>query len=105
MSLVSRCDLMKSRSTTPPLTDVGHLTLTWIPEKWWPLVTGRTQRTARVAKVDRRYFEVCLFSQIWMELKSGDLAVAGSDTFRDYREQLVSPTEYERDVAEYAEQV
>jgi hypothetical protein len=89
----------------PTLTDISHLMLTWIPDKWWPLVTGRTRRTARVSKVDRRYFEVCLFSQIWMELKSGDLAVAGSETFRDYREQLVTLAAYERDVAEYAEQV
>jgi hypothetical protein len=89
----------------PELTDITQLTLTWIPDKWWPLVTGRTRRAARVTKVDRRYFEVCLFSQIWMELKSGDLAVTGSETFRDYREQLVSLVEYEREVAEYAEQV
>jgi hypothetical protein len=89
----------------PQLTDIGHLTLTWIPDKWWPLVTGRTRRSAHVAKVDRRYFELCLFSQMWMELKSGDLAVAGSDTFRDYREQLVFLADYERDVVEYAEQV
>jgi Tn3 transposase DDE domain/Domain of unknown function (DUF4158) len=92
-------------SKEPELTDIAQLTLTWIPDKWWPLVTGRTRRTARVTKVDRRYFEMCLFSQIWMELKSGDLAIAGSETFRDYREQLVSLAEYEREVAEYAEQV
>lgn len=92
-------------SKEPELTDIAQLTLTWIPDKWWPLVTGRTRRTARVPKVDRRYFELCLFSQIWMELKSGDLAVTGSETFRDYREQLVSVVEYEREVAECAEQV
>jgi Domain of unknown function (DUF4158) len=89
----------------PELKAMSHLTLTWIPDKWWPLVTGRSRRTARVPKVDRRYFEVCLFSQIWMELKSGDLAVVGSETFRDYREQLVSLADYEREVAEYAEHV
>ena len=32
----------------PELTDIAHLTLTWIPDKWWPLVTGRTRRTACV---------------------------------------------------------
>jgi hypothetical protein len=58
-----------------------------------------------VGAVDRRYFELCLFSQIWTELKSGDLAIEGSATFSDYREQLVSQEEYEHGVAEYADQL
>lgn len=60
---------------------------------------------ARVGAVDRRYFELRLFSQIWTELKSGDLAIEGSAAFSDYRDQLVSPEEYAYGVAEYADQV
>jgi len=98
--------LRKHQTTKEPiLKDVAPLTLSWIPDKWWPLVTGRPRRVARVGAVDRRYFELCLFSQIWMELKSGDLAVAGSHTFNDYREQLVSQADYDEGVAEYADQV
>jgi len=44
--------------------------------------------------VDRRYFELCLFTQVMYDLKSGDLAVAGSDQWRDWREQLVSEDEF-----------
>jgi hypothetical protein len=55
--------------------------------------------------VDRRHFEVCLFSQIVAELKAGDLCIEGSDQFTDYRSQLVPWTEYERTVAGYGEQV
>jgi hypothetical protein len=76
------------------LENTTHLPVAWIPEKWWPLVTGRTRRAASVPKVDKRYFELCLFSQIWLELKSGDLYVEGSEAFSDYRAQLVSPEEY-----------
>ena len=64
--------------------------LSWVGEKWWPLLTGRTAREPAPAEVDRRYFEICLFTQVVNELKSGD--------------QLVSWQEYERDVAGYAEQ-
>jgi len=80
------------------------LDLSWVGEKWWPLLTGRTTREPAPAEVDRRYFEMCLFTQVVNELKSGDLCILGSEEYGDYRDQLVSWEEYERDVAGYAEQ-
>jgi len=38
------------------------------------------------------------------ELKSGDLCIPGSEEYGDYRAQLITWEEYERDVAGYAEQ-
>ena len=38
---------------------------------------------------DRRRLEVCIFSQLAAEFKSGDLSVPGSHEFADLREQLV----------------
>ena len=55
-------------------------------------------------EVSRRYFELCLFTQVVNELKSGDLCIPGSDEYSDYRRQLVSWEDYHRDVASYAEQ-
>ncbi len=80
------------------------LDLSWVGEKWWPLLTGRTAREPAPAEVDRRYFEICLFTQVVNELKSGDLCIPGSEEYGDYRAQLVTWEEYERDVAGYAEQ-
>jgi hypothetical protein len=57
-----------------------------------------------VEHVDRRYFELCVFSNVMLELKSGDLCVPGSDQFSDYRKELVSKDEFERGVALYGEQ-
>ncbi len=53
---------------------------------------------------DRRYFELCLFTQVVNELKSGDLCLPGSDDYGDYRDQLVSWEHYHRDVGAYATQ-
>jgi TnpA family transposase len=78
--------------------------LSWVGEKWWPLLTGRTAREPAPAEVDRRYFEICLFTQVVNELKSGDLCIPGSEEYGDYRAQLVTWEEYDRDVAGYAEQ-
>ena len=54
--------------------------------------------------IERRYFELCVFSNFMLELKSGDLCVPGSDQFSDYRKELVSKDEFERGVALYGEQ-
>ncbi len=76
-----------------------------MPDKWWKLVTDTTRHDVTPMQVDRRHFEVCLFSQVMWELKSGDLCIEGSDKFADYREQLISWEEYEEAVAAYGEQV
>jgi len=36
-----------------------------------------------------------------IELKSGDLCIAGSERFSDYRDQLVSWDDYQRQITPY----
>jgi hypothetical protein len=79
--------------------------LDWIPAKWWGLVTNQKNRTSYPGKIHRKHFEVCVFSQVMWELKSGDLFIEGSDAFADYRQQQISWSEYEATVAEYGELV
>jgi TnpA family transposase len=82
-----------------------RLDLSWIPPKWWKMVTGTANRDLEVDSVDRRYFEICLFSCMMLELKSGDLFIEGSDKFGDYRQQLISWEEYRESVDTYCQQV
>lgn len=63
------------------------------------MVKNQDDRTS--LRLNRRYFELWVFSQITWELKSGDLAIEGSDQFSDYRNQLVSWEEYEASVEAY----
>ena len=83
------------------LTIPDTLKLGWIPDKWWKLVTGRSKKDPTVKEVFRRSFEICLFFQLYLELKSGDLCIPGSEQFSDYREQLVSWEEYHAQVEAY----
>lgn len=78
--------------------------LSFVGERWWSLVTGQRAREPDPVEVDRRYFEVCLFTQVMIELKSGDLCISGSEAYGDYRNQLVSWEDYTRDLPAYAEQ-
>lgn len=81
------------------------LDLSWIPNKWWKIVTGKNSRDINIDKVDRRYFEICLFSQVWLELKSGDLFIEGSEKFGDWRNQLISWEEYDTSLDTYCQQI
>ena len=49
----------------------------------------------------RRQLEVCVFSCLATELKSGDACVLGSGNFADYREQLLSWSECQQELAPY----
>jgi TnpA family transposase len=66
--------------------------LDWIPDSWWRLVTGTAKR-GLVERVHRRFFELCVFTQMMWDLKSGDGAVEGSREYADYRHQLISEEE------------
>lgn len=75
--------------------------LDWVPDKWWALVTGREDRRGEVTAISQRYGEMCAFTELARALQNGDLAVAGSEKFADYREQFISPEEYDASVQEY----
>ena len=80
---------------------VQLLDLDWIPQKWWQLITNQKTKKSYPDSINRRYFEMCVFSQVMWELKSGDLYVEDSDAFADYRTQQVSWAEYEANIDEF----
>jgi hypothetical protein len=47
------------------------------------------QRNTPRGIVDRRDLEVCVFNYVAALLRAGDLAIAGADSYADYREQLL----------------
>jgi TnpA family transposase len=88
----------RSRKSWLTLPKDTSLDLDWIPEKWQKMVILHDQHTTQV---NRRYFELCVFTQVAQDLKSGDLYVVSSDHYADFRDQLVSWEEYKAQVAEY----
>lgn len=79
--------------------------LRWVPELWWKLITGKSNKKGTPSKIDRRYFELFIFTQIMWELKSGDLFIVGADKYSDYREQLISWEEYNKTKELFGQQV
>lgn len=95
-------DWIKLKKDTPAFLNLQDLA--WVPEKWWRLITGQSQRKAP-ARLDRRQFEVCVCVQMVRELKSGDLCVVGADAYSDCRDELVPMDECARTRAAYGEEV
>jgi TnpA family transposase len=101
---LSRKDWLNVVETEKEQT-VQLLDLEWIPQKWWQLITNQKNKKSYPDSINRRYFEMCVFSQVMWELKSGDLYVEDSDAFADYRTQQISWAEYEANVDEFGKLV
>ena len=79
---------------------VGLNDLSWIPDVWWKLVTGRKNRDGTPETIDRRQFEICFCVQLVQELKSADVCIVGSDAYSDYRQELVPLAECAKTLAD-----
>jgi len=54
----------RKRSAGGEVRAVPLLDLSWTPDGWWRLVTGERTRATFPERVQRRHFEVCVFSQV-----------------------------------------
>jgi TnpA family transposase len=76
--------------------------LSFASEKWQRTVLVRRKRKSYFI---RHHLETCVLSYVAAELKTGDLCVAGSEQFVDYRDQLLSWEECAPLVAEYCQRL
>jgi len=91
-----------------PLSEINTkniINIRWIRDKWWKLVTGKSKKTSKVTHINKAYFELCVFVRVAEELDTGDIFVPFSEKFDDYREQMVTWTEYFEQLEEYTKQV
>lgn len=63
-----------------------HVDLSFASERWVKVVR---RPASEGPPTNRRYLEVCVFSYLASELRSGDMCVLGSESFADYRKQLL----------------
>jgi TnpA family transposase len=79
-----------------------EIDLSFISQQWHKLVIVQSKD---VTKVMRRHFEICIFSYVAAELKSGDICVFNSEAYADYREQLLSWNDCQPLVEAYCQQL
>ncbi|KAI9129140.1 Tn3 family transposase [Acaryochloris sp. CCMEE 5410] len=85
--------------------DTPPLILTWISNPWWSLVTGQSQKRSVPTQVHRHYLELCVFSQLLLELQSGDIYIEGSSEYHNYYSQLLPWEECEAQLADYSQRM
>ena len=78
----------------------NEIDLSFATTQWKKLVVVRQGETL---KISRRHFEVCVFSHLASEFKSGDICVIGSEDYADYREQLLPWSDCQPKIDEYCQ--
>ncbi len=80
----------------------GELDLSFASDLWQRLITDRRRRVPRMV---RRQLEVCVFVYLAYELKTGDISVAGSEQYADYRTHLLPWEECEGQLEAYCQEL
>ena len=91
-------DNQKKRSEWLP----AEIDLTFANEAWQRLILDRRKRKRKLA---RRHLEVCVFLTLAADLKTGDVCVAGSDQYADYRARLLPWAECAPQVVDYCREL
>jgi TnpA family transposase len=78
-----------------------NLDLSFMSERWRKLVVDDHADGLRLV---RQQFEVCVFTYLAAELKSGDAFVVGSESYADFRAQLLSWEACQPLLPDYCEQ-
>ncbi|MCY7278268.1 MAG: Tn3 family transposase [Phormidesmis sp. CAN_BIN44] len=86
-SLIAALELVLSSEHRRHQWLPNSLDLSFISERWRRLVVCRKEEAERLA---RAQLEVCIFTYLAAELKTGDVCVIGSETYADFRAQLLS---------------
>ncbi len=80
----------------------AEVDLSFASQLWQKLVIVQQKKSPKLV---RRHFEVCVFSYLAAELKSGDICIIGSEAYADYREQLLSWNDCQSLVSPYCQQL
>ena len=76
--------------------------LSFISDQWRRLVVSRQGDTSVLI---RHQLEICVFTYLATELKTGDACVVGSENYADFREQLLTWSECEPLVESYCREL
>lgn len=87
--------------TKKEFLETKELDVSWISDKWRKLVTGKTTKQSKVEIVNRRFFELCVFTELARQLQSGDIYIDNSLEYDDYTKRYISWKEYYQQIPAY----
>lgn len=80
----------------------GDVDLSFCSDRWRKLVC---RSEANGPPINRRFLEVCVFSHLATELRSGDTCIKDSEAFADVRDQLLPWSECQARLPAYCEKI
>jgi TnpA family transposase len=86
-----------TRDLIPDHKDGGRLDLSFASEQWQRLVRPHKHP----GRLDRRHFEACVFTYLAEQLRTGDVAVKGSEAYANWTAMLLSWGECEPLLGEF----
>ncbi len=86
-----------TRDFIPDHVDGVRVDLSFASEQWQRIVIDR----GHPGRVHRRHFEACVFTYLASELRTGDIAVRGSQAYANWAEQLLSWSDCEALLGEF----
>jgi hypothetical protein len=101
-SLMRAIEILLSQENRKSVWIDEPVDLSFANERWKRTVLESTDQGERIS---RQHFEVCVFSSLAAEIKSGDVSIAGSENYADYREQLLPWEDCEPLVSDYCAQL
>ncbi|MEM3094244.1 MAG: Tn3 family transposase, partial [Nitrososphaera sp.] len=88
-TLMDAIDLLRSLQSARKAYIPATVSLDFASEIWQRTVIREQGKRKKKRVFDRKLFELCVFTYLAAELKSGDIAVEGSEEYADYRKQLL----------------
>jgi TnpA family transposase len=82
-----------------------EINLHWLPDKWKRLVIRNSTTDHVVTEIHKKYFELCVLTEVSHDLQSGDLFVEHSDKYNDHRTQLIDWETYNVQIVDYGKMV
>jgi TnpA family transposase len=87
--LLRAIDILRDMNATGKRTLPDEIPTSFVRPRWQPYVSPDKQ------PIDRRYYELCVFSELRDRLRAGDVWVAGSRQYQDFETHLMSAATFQ----------
>lgn len=102
-ALMAAVDILRDSQKMKRAWLGNDIDLSFAPPRWRELTLQETGNG--IKEVNRQLFEVCVFMHIADSLRSGDMAINGSEEFEDYRKHLLPMDECEKLIPEHCKKI
>jgi len=104
IAALQKCRNMKAVVFDPSILGIDIARdLDWLGQRWRKHVVVEDEVGSGKELLNRKYFELCVLTQIKDDLNSADLFVPGGEKYDDFREQMIDAETLKKELPAYEE--